>query len=88
MEHQQEHRIAHQEPHQAQIQAGSFLLVFHQVKSQAPLPGLEDLRLQTPPWVVVVAPIIKSANAIETPVVKGVVVEVVPTPGVVDVKVT
>ena len=63
------------------------------------MPGLEGRYLQTPlDKVAVVAPIVESANAKETPVVEGVVVKVASTcevaivivataPGVVDVKV-
>ena len=63
------------------------------------MPGLEGRYLRTPfGWVTPVAPIVESANAKETPVVEGVVVEVAstckvavvivaPTPGVVNVTV-
>ena len=51
-------------------------------------PWLEGCCLQTPLGrVALIAPIVESANAKETPVIEGVVVIVAPTPGVVDVTV-
>ena len=41
------------------------------------MPGLEGRHLQTPfGWVALVAPVLESANAKETPALEGVVVEV------------